>query len=239
MDRVRRTFDGKVAVDSLTLRIEAGQVFAFVGPNGAGKTTTIRMLVGLLIPTAGRIRVCGRDVTRDNVEAKRVIGYIPDQPFLYDKLTGGEFLAFVGKVYALDPSLSERRIAEYVELFGMADYLDDLCESYSHGMKQRVVLASALMHDPSVIVVDEPMVGLDPAGVKLVRSLFEERARSGAAVFISTHTLSLVENVADRVGVLHKGKLLFDGPVDGLQRAAGASGDLEDAFLQLTREEPV
>ena len=237
MENVRRTFDGKVAVDELTLTVAGGRVFAFVGPNGAGKTTTIRMLVGLLIPTSGIIRVCGHDMVHENVAAKRVVGYVPDEPFLYDKLTGREFLEFVAKIYRMKPPAGRRKIDEYTALFEMAEYLDELCETYSHGMKQRVVLTSALMHDPSVLVVDEPMVGLDPAGAKLVRNLFRERAEAGAAVFISTHTLSLVENIADEVGVLHKGALLYHGSVEGIRNEAGTDGALEDAFLQLTREE--
>lgn len=239
MENIRRTFNGKVAVADLTLSVPSGHVFAFVGPNGAGKTTTIRMLVGLLIPTAGVVRVSGFDMVADNVAAKRVVGYIPDEPFLYDKLTGREFLEFVAKIYRMKPAFARERIDEYAALFEMVDYLDELCETYSHGMKQRVVLSSALMHDPEVLVVDEPMVGLDPAGAKLVRELFRKRAESGATVFISTHTLSLVESIADDVGVLHNGALLYHGSVAGLQNEGGAGGALEDAFLQLTREETV
>ncbi|GAI81798.1 unnamed protein product, partial [marine sediment metagenome] len=165
---VSRTFDGKVAVDSLTLKINPGSIFACVGPNGAGKTTTIRMLIGLLLPTTGTISVCGHDIVADAVRAKRHVGYIPDQPFLYDKLTAREFMTFVGKIYLMEPSAIQRKIDEFAELFEMTPYLDELCESHSHGMKQRVVLSAALMHDPRVIVVDEPMVGLDPAGARLV-----------------------------------------------------------------------
>jgi len=236
MENVRRAFDGKVAVQDLTLTVGGGHVFAFVGPNGAGKTTTIRMLVGLLIPTAGVVRVSGHDMVADNLAAKRVVGYVPDEPFLYDKLTGREFLEFVAKIYRMKPPAARKRIDEYTALFEMGEYLDDLCEVYSHGMKQRVVLTSALMHDPKVLVVDEPMVGLDPAGAKLVRELFCKLAESGAAVFISTHTLSLVESIADEVGVLHKGALIYHGSVEGLRIETGTGGALEDAFLQLTRE---
>ena len=235
---VTRTFDGKVAVRNLTLSISPGCIFACVGPNGAGKTTTIRMIAGLLLPTSGTIAVGGYDVVREPVGAKRLLGYIPDQPFLYDKLTGREFLQFVGRIYLMPYADIERAVADYAGLFEMSDYLDELCESYSHGMKQRVVLASALMHDPRVIVVDEPMVGLDPAGVRLVSDLLRRRARDGVAVFMCTHTLSLVEAIADEVGVLHKAELLYRGPVVDLRAGVGG-GKLEDAFFQLTAEENV
>ncbi|MFH0964065.1 MAG: ABC transporter ATP-binding protein [Planctomycetota bacterium] len=237
LKNVSRSFDGKIAVRDLTLSVPPGCIFACVGPNGAGKTTTIRMIVGLLLPTAGAITVGGHDVVREPVAAKRLLGYVPDQPFLYDKLTGREFLHFVGRIYSMPPPDVERGVAEFAALFEMTGYLDELCESYSHGMKQRVVLASALLHDPRVIVVDEPMVGLDPAGVRLVSALLRARARDGVTVFMSTHTLSLVEDLADEIGVLHKAELVYRGSVADLRARRGAGGKLEDAFFQLTLEE--
>ena len=235
MHDVSRKFDGKVAVSSLTLKIEPGSIFACVGPNGAGKTTTIRMLIGLLLPTTGTVSICGHDIVTDAVRAKRHIGYIPDQPFLYDKLTAREFMTFVGNIYLMDSGTVQRKIDEFAELFEMTSYLDELCESHSHGMKQRVVLSAALMHDPGILVVDEPMVGLDPAGARLVRGLFRERAENGATVFMSTHTLSLVESIASEVGVLHKGRLLFKGSVQEMREQV-SDRKLEDAFFQMTLE---
>jgi len=232
-----KRFGARTAVDDLTLAVPPGRIFAFLGPNGAGKTTTIRMIVGLLKADAGRIRICGHDMASDGLAAKAAVGYVPDQPHLYDKLTGREFLAFVAQMYRMEPGIFEPRLEELTELFELADYLDDLCEDYSHGMKQRVVLSAALLHRPQVIVVDEPMVGLDPRSIRLTKDIFRRRAAEGATVFMSTHTLAVAEEVAHDIGIIHRGRLVARGRFEDLQAQARTSGDLEEVFLDLTAGE--
>jgi len=232
-----KRFGARTAVDDLTLAVSPGRIFAFLGPNGAGKTTTIRMIVGLLKPDAGRIRVCGHDVASDGLAAKASVGYVPDQPHLYDKLTGREFLAFVAQMYRMERGVFEPRLEELTELFELGDYLDDLCEGYSHGMKQRVVLSAALLHRPRVIVVDEPMVGLDPRSIRLTKDIFRRQAAEGATVFMSTHTLAVAEEVAHDIGIIHRGRLVARGRFEDLQTQARTSGDLEEVFLDLTAGE--
>ncbi len=232
---ITRTYGRKVAVDGLSLAVRSGELFALLGPNGAGKTTTIKMLVGLLRPNAGMVQVCGRDVVRHTREAARFLGYIPDEPFLYDKLSGREFLEFVAQMRGLDRSLTQSRIARETENFRMDDFLDDLTETYSHGMKQRLVFASALLHDPAVLVIDEPMVGLAPRSIRLVKDLLRMQAAAGPTVFLSTHTLAVAEEIADRIGILDGGRLHFLGTVAQLQQELSSRHtSLEPLFLELT-----
>jgi len=232
---VRRTFGQTVAVDDLSLTLWPGEVFAFLGPNGAGKTTTIKMLVGLLQPSQGTIRVAGWDVLRHPREAAQRIGYVPDEPFLYDKLTGREFLEFIARIRGMDSRQTQQRIAQQVELFQLADFLDQLTETYSHGMKQRLVFASVLLHDPPLLVADEPMVGLDPKSVRLVKDLMRSRAAQGKTVFLSTHTLALAEQIADRIGIIHRGRLIFVGSLAQMHhQGLMQQKNLEEFFLQLT-----
>ncbi len=234
-DNVTRSYGNKVAVDQLCLTVESGQLFALLGPNGAGKTTTIKMLVGLLHPDSGTIVVGGHDVIRRTRLATRQIGYIPDQPFLYDKLTGREFLEFSGEMRGFDRKTIGDRIARESENFQLHEFLDDLTETYSHGMKQRLVFASALMHDPKVLVIDEPMVGLDPRSVRLVKDLLRSLSAAGTIVFMSTHTLSVAEEIADRIGIVNNGRLHFLGTVGELQQElASPHKTLEPLFLELT-----
>lgn len=234
---VTKRFGQKIAVERLNLRVPPGELFAFLGPNGAGKTTTIRMLVGLLRPNEGELTVCGFNATTQSREAARFVGYVPDQPYLYDKLTGREFLEFVGQLRGITGSELASRIEREIERFGMGDFVDDLTETYSHGMRQRLVFASAILHDPKVLIVDEPMVGLDPKSAKLVKDLLKAKTSVGTSVFMSTHTLSIAEEIADRIGIIHKGQLIFAGTVDEL-RALRASdhASLEEIFLKLTDE---
>lgn len=235
---VARSYDGKVAVDDLTLEVRAGELFALLGPNGAGKTTTLKMLVGLLRPDCGELRVGEHDVVREPRLAARAIGYVPDEPFLYDKLSGREFLEFSAEMRGLDRSVTRRRIDRETERFRLAPFLDDLTETYSHGMKQRVVFASAVLHDPQVLVIDEPMVGLDPRSVRIVKDLLREVVAAGRTVFMSTHTLSVAEEISDRLGIFHQGRLHFLGTVDELRRArCSHDASLEVLFLELTEEE--
>ena len=239
IEKLTKQFGPKTAVNELTLRVKAGEMYAFLGPNGAGKTTTIKVVTGLLRPTSGTVRVCGHDVCDGGLEAKQAISYVPDQPFLYEKLSGREFLLFVARMYRMDPATVNRRIEELSKRFGTAEYLDDLAEGYSHGMKQRVIITAAILHDPKVLVVDEPMVGLDPRSARLVKDVLREMVDAGVCVFMSTHTLSMAEEVADRIGIIHRGSLVAEGTVDELRSHGHTSGKLEDIFLTLTREEGV
>jgi ABC-2 type transport system ATP-binding protein len=230
--RVTKRFGAKCAVDKLDLEVRAGELFAFLGPNGAGKTTTIKMICGLLAPSEGIVRVGGHEATSQ--QSRQVLGYVPDQPYLYDKLTGREFLRFVVEMYGLPPDRAARRILELIDIFEMGDYVDELCESYSQGMKQRVVFASALVHDPRVLVVDEPLVGLDPRSARIVKDLFVQQARSGCAVLMSTHLLAIAEELADRIGIVDRGRMLASGTLDQLRAQVKHHGPLEDLFLKLT-----
>jgi len=237
LNNVSRTYGRKLAVDRLTLAVSPGELFAFLGPNGAGKTTTIKMLVGLLRPSSGTVRVCGQDTVSQTRQAVRLIGYVPDQPYLYDKLSGREFLEFVAQMRGLDGSRAAGRIDRETENFCLGEFLDELTETYSHGMKQRLVFASALLHDPAVIVVDEPMVGLDPRSVRLVKDLLRGRVAAGAAVFMSTHTLAVAEEIADRIGIVDRGRLNFLGTLTDLQQElASDDTSLEHLFLKLTAD---
>jgi ABC-2 type transport system ATP-binding protein len=229
---VTKTFGPKKAVDQLDLRVRAGELFAFLGPNGAGKTTTIKMVCGLLSPTEGTVRVGGHPAA--SREARQLLAYVPDQPYLYEKLTGREFLRFVVEMYGLERTVAERRLSELIETFEMEDYVDDLCENYSQGMKQRVVFASALVHDPRVLIVDEPLVGLDPRSARIVKDLFIAQARSGVAVLMSTHLLSIAEELADTIGIVDHGRMLAQGTLAELRERLQSHGPLEDLFLTLT-----
>jgi ABC-2 type transport system ATP-binding protein len=229
---VTKTFGSKVAVAGLDLSVRSGELFAFLGPNGAGKTTTIKMVCGLLAPTSGVVRVGGYPATRQ--EARQLLAYVPDQPYLYEKLTGREFLRFVVEMYGLDRHAAERKIGELIETFEMADYVDELCENYSQGMKQRIVFASALVHEPRVLIVDEPLVGLDPRSARIVKDLFVAQVRSGVAVLMSTHLLSIAEELADTIGIIDQGRMLAEGTLAELRDRVKLDGPLEDLFLTLT-----
>lgn len=242
---VTRTYGAKIAVAGLDLEIARGELFALLGPNGAGKTTTIKMLVGLLRASRGAVRVAGHDLVRDSRAAHLHIGYVPDEPCLYDKLTGREFLWFIADMFGMPKATAERRIAAEIANFELGEFADDLAESYSLGMRQRLVFASSLLHDPDVLVLDEPMVGLDPRSVRIVKDLLRERTREGMTVFMSTHTLAMAEELADRVGIMVRGRLRFLGTVADLrargtgQSEGSPSGDagetsLEQLYLEIT-----
>jgi ABC-2 type transport system ATP-binding protein len=233
---MRKCYGRKVAVQSLTLTVPRGELFAFLGPNGAGKTTTIKTIVGLLQPDAGEVHVCGHHIGSNGLAAKAQLAYVPDQPFLYEKLTGREFLYFVAEMYGLSTERRDRILATLIPRLDVAEFLDRLTESYSHGMKQKVVLAAALLHEPAVLVIDEPMVGLDPRSIRTVKSLFVEHTRNGGTVFMSTHTLDIAEAVADRIGIIHRGQLIALGTLEELRRRAEREQSLEAIFLQLTEE---
>ena len=232
-----KRYGNLVAVNRLSLKIPRGTIFGFIGPNGAGKTTTIKLLGGLIEPDSGSILINGMDNRRFPVETKRQIGFIPDRPYLYEKLTGLEFLKFTADLYAMDASRFTEKAGGILERFALYEWKDELIESFSHGMKQRLIMAAAILHDPEIYIVDEPMVGLDPAGIKMVKRLFRDLARSGRTLFISTHTLSIAEELCDRIGIIQKGHLIATGTLEDLkQQALAASGDLESVFLTLTKD---
>ena len=234
-DHVSRTYGLKTAVADLSLAIPRGDLFALLGPNGAGKTTSIKMLVGLLHPSRGSIRICGHDVVADPRAAHLHVGYVPDEPCLYDKLTGREFLCFIADMFGMPRHLARDRIEREIECFELGEFADDLAESYSLGMKQRLVFAASLLHDPDVLVLDEPMVGLDPRSVRIVKDLLEARTSEGMTVFMSTHTLAMAEEMADRVGIMVRGQLRFLGTVMELrEQVALEATSLEQLYLELT-----
>ncbi|MBX9579338.1 MAG: ABC transporter ATP-binding protein [Gemmataceae bacterium] len=233
---VTKRYGPKVAVQDLSLHVPAGELFAFLGPNGAGKTTTIKMLCGLLFPSSGTVSVGGFDLAARGDQARALIAYVPDQPFLYEKLTGREFLQFTADLYALPPDRARDKIAEVIDLFHLDEFVDDLTERYSHGMRQRTVFAAALVHDPRLLIADEPTVGLDPKSIRELKTLLRKLASGGMTIFLSTHTLDIAEELADRIGIIDRGRLIGCGTMDDLRRQASRDGTLEDLFMAITEE---
>jgi ABC-2 type transport system ATP-binding protein len=223
------------AVDGIDLEVPRGQILGFLGPNGAGKTTTLRMIAGILKPTAGSVKIGGIDILEQPSAAKAMMGFIPDRPFIYEKLTGGEFLRFVAGLYGQSGDVVERRMTELLELFDLIEWKDELVESYSHGMRQKLIISSAFLHRPEVIVVDEPMVGLDPKAARILKDLFGEYVRRGHTIMMSTHTMEVAESVCDRIAIIHGGRIRAAGTMAELHETvqAGARG-LEELFLRLT-----
>ena len=237
IEKLTKFYGATCAVNNLSLHVPPGEFFCFLGPNGAGKTTTIKTVCGLLRPTEGSVTVGGHDVVSAPVPAKRLIGYVPDSPFLYPKLTAREFLRFVGGLWEMEPREVAARGEEMLELFDIRAVGDTLTEDYSHGMRQKLVFAAAFLHRPTLAVIDEPWVGLDPKSIRNVKNFLKEQARAGAAVFMSTHTLSIAQELADRIGIIHEGRLIACGTMDEIRAAHGQDGDLESLFLALTDEE--
>ncbi|OGP91371.1 MAG: ABC transporter [Deltaproteobacteria bacterium RBG_19FT_COMBO_43_11] len=237
LNNLTKDFGTTLAVNNLSLHVDAGEIYGFIGPNGAGKTTTIRMMGGIIEPTAGSIIIDGINMSKNPVAAKKIVGFVPDRPFLYEKLTGMEFLKFISDLYDVNPACLSRRAEELLKQFALWDWADEIIEAYSHGMKQRLIIAAALIHDPRVMVIDEPMVGLDPSGVRMVKDILKGMAARNIAIFVSTHTLSIAEDLCDRIGVIHKGILLAQGTVAELNFAAQTGeAKLEEVFLTLVRE---
>lgn len=227
------------AVDGVNLQVPAGELFGFLGPNGAGKTTTLRMIAGILRPTAGKVEIGGVDVEREPTRAKMRMGFIPDRPFVYDKLTGAEFLRFVAALFGQEGAVIERRIDELMELFDLSPWKNELTEAYSHGMRQKLIISSALIHRPEVIVVDEPMVGLDPKSARLLKDLLRQFTERGGTVLMSTHTLEVAEAMCDRIGIIQGGRIVACGTMPELrQQHEAGDASLEDLFLRLTGGAP-
>ncbi len=240
LKNLTKHFGKIVAVHRLNLTVSEGEIFGFIGPNGAGKTTTLRMMGGILAPTEGTVIIDGIDMANEPEKAKERVGFIPDRPFLYEKLTGIEFLRFTADLYGIGGGEFKEKAEKTLKQFSLDHWADELIESYSHGMKQRLIISAAILHDPKVIVVDEPMVGLDPAGIRMVKSLFRNLAQKGITVFMSTHTLGVAEDVCDRIGIIHKGLLIATGTIEELMsRAQIREGDLEEVFMILTEGESV
>jgi ABC-2 type transport system ATP-binding protein len=234
--QVTKRYGTKTAVENLNLQVDAGELFAFLGPNGAGKTTTIKLMCGLLFPTSGSVRVGGFDLQQQGDKARQLLSYVPDQPFLYEKLTGREFLQFIAEMYGLSAAHAKRRIGDVIEIFELQPFVDDLTERYSHGMRQRTVFAGALLHEPRVLIIDEPTVGLDPRSVRLLKNLLRDEASKGVTVFLSTHSLDIAQELAGRIGIVDHGRLVSCGPLEELRRQASSDGSLEDVFLKITEE---
>lgn len=238
-DQVRRSYGDRVAVESLNLRVAAGELYSLLGHNGAGKTTTLKLLVGLLRPEAGTILVGGYNVVEQPRLAASLVGYVPDQPYLYEKLTGREFLQFVASMHGLDAAHSGRAIDREIERFELGDFADELTERYSHGMKQRTVFAAAMLNSPRALILDEPLVGLDPHSIRLVKDLLCAEGRAGMCVLMSTHTLAAAEEISHRVGIMDHGKLLFDGTIAELrEQFPGGHQSLETMYLAMTETLP-
>ena len=238
LEHITKRFGAFAAVDDLSLTVPSGEFFGFLGPNGAGKTTTIKMMTGLFTPTTGKIFINGFDVVRQPIEAKRTFGYIPDHPFLYDKLTGREFLFYIGALHELPKAVVKRNVDRVIDELELARWIDKRTEDYSQGMRQRVTFAAAFVHDPQTIIIDEPMVGLDPRSARIVKDLLKQRTREGASVFMSTHILEMADELCDRVGIIHRGKMIFLGSKAAMHTEKEKyDGKLESVFLELTKDD--
>jgi len=236
LHNVTKKFDKFVAVNNISFRVDSGELFGFLGPNGAGKTTTIKMIVGLFSPTSGTIRVNGFDTATQPIEAKTTLAYVPDQPFLYDKLTGREFLYFAGGLYKIEKEILHTRIKDVIELFEIGQWVDKRSEDYSQGMRQRISIAAALLHHPRTLVIDEPMIGLDPRSAKIVRETLTRLSKEGVSIFMSTHSLPVAEELCHRIGIIHNGQLVFVDTREQLQvYKQQYGGKLESVFLELTK----
>jgi ABC-2 type transport system ATP-binding protein len=236
IENLSKKFTKTLAVDHIDVHVPAAEVMGFLGPNGAGKTTTIRMITGLMKPDTGTVVINGHDLAGEPAAAKAEVGFVPDRPFLYEKLTGWEFLQFSAGLYGVGSKDLEQRGNSYLEMFELSDWKHELIEGFSHGMKQRLIITSALIHNPKIFIIDEPMVGLDPRGVRLVKDLFTEMARArGMAVFLSTHTLAVAEEICSLITIIHKGKIIASDTPDNIKSTiARTGGNLEQAFLELT-----
>ncbi|MFH1074135.1 MAG: ABC transporter ATP-binding protein [Candidatus Firestonebacteria bacterium] len=235
IENITKKYGNFTAVDNLSLDIKKGEIFGFLGPNGAGKTTTLKMMTGLLKINSGKITIGGHDITDNPIEVKKIIGFIPDRPYIYEKLTGKEFLDFIAGIYHLEFEKKESKIKKLLHLFELDTWGDELIESYSLGMKQKIVMAGNILHDPDVYIVDEPMVGLDPKSAKIVKEIFIDLGKSGKTLFISTHSLEIVESLCGTIGIIMNGKMITKGTIKEVKEMAKTEkSGLEDIFLSLT-----
>jgi ABC-2 type transport system ATP-binding protein len=235
IEHVVKRYGTFTAVDDVSLAVGPGEIHGFLGPNGAGKTTTLRMIAGLLQPTAGRIAVNGHDLAVDQEAAKASLGFVPDRPFIYEKLTAGEFLRFHGGLFGIDGIGITARVHEMLDLFELRRWEHELVESFSHGMKQRLVMSAAFLHRPRAVVVDEPMVGLDPRGARLIKAVFRRMSEHGVAILMSTHTLEVAEEMSHRISIINRGRIIAQGTVDEVRRLAGGGDEhFTSVFLRLT-----
>jgi len=237
LDQLSKKFGDLTAVHNVSLKLKRGEFFALLGPNAAGKTTLMKLLTGLIKPTSGCARICGFDIQTQPLEARQRLAYVPDFPFLYDKLTAWEFFRFTGQLFHLEAARIEKNAQELVARFHLGDFADRALEGLSHGTRQRVAIVSALLHDPEVFVIDEPMVGLDPQHARIVKDVLKERSLAGMTVLVSTHQLSIAEEMADRIGIIQGGKLIAVGSREELRQQSGGSDQLEEIFLSLTAGE--
>ena len=238
IENLSKKFGKFVALRNLNLEIKRGELFGFLGPNGAGKTTTIRILTGLSRPTGGRVVINGHDIVREPLKAKQIIGYVSDHPYLYEKLTSREFLFFIAGLYGVDEETAQKGMDEYLEAFELTPWKDALIEDLSHGMRKKLVISAALLHNPSLIIIDEPLVGLDPKSARLLKEKFKELAKRGKTIFMSTHSLEVAQEMCTRIGIIDKGELIATGTIQELQKISGAKREkLEEIFLRLTGEE--
>jgi ABC-2 type transport system ATP-binding protein len=235
LEHLSKSFGDVVAVNDVCLTVVPGEFFAVLGPNAAGKTTTLKILAGLMKPTSGRARIGGFDVIESPLEARRRMAFVPDFPFLYEKLTPIEFFRFTAQLFHVPEIRLQQNLRELIERFNLEDFAQKPIEGLSHGTRQRVAIVSALLHDPLALIIDEPMVGLDPQHARVVKDLLKERARAGMAVLLSTHQLSVADEMADRIGIMHHGRLIAVGTSEELRRASGQAGPLEDVFLAITK----
>jgi ABC-2 type transport system ATP-binding protein len=232
-----KNFDGFKAVDNVDLTVNKGELFGFLGPNGAGKTTTIKMIVGLYSPSSGSIDINGINSVKDHLSVKQIMGYVPDQPFLYDRLTGLEFLLFSAGLYNIDRKTANNKIEYLFDLLKIGDWINKRTEEFSQGMRQRITIASALLHDPKIIVIDEPMVGLDPQSAHIIKAVFKQKCSEGTTIFMSTHSLNVVEEICTRVGIINLGRIIFDDNIEKLEELKKHHDqNIEELFIELTKE---
>ena len=240
LDHVVKSYGDQVAVNDISLEVKAGEIFGFLGPNGAGKTSTIKMMMGLMRPTSGTIVIDGHDIQKEPISAKKVLGYIPDRPILYEKLTAWEYMKFIAGLYSVDKKELEERGRKFLEIFALSDWLNELVENFSHGMKQRLNLSAVFMRNPKVLILDEPLIGLDPRGARLLKEILHSSRNKGMCIFMSTHILEIAEQMCDRLAIIHKGNIISTGTAGDIRSRADASeSNLEQVFLHLTGGEDV
>jgi ABC-2 type transport system ATP-binding protein len=237
IENICKSFGELKAVDNVSFHIKKGELFSFLGPNGAGKTTTINMMVGLMSPDSGKIHIKGKDIARDPISAKRIIGYVPDQAYLYGKLTGLEFFHVIGNFFNMTPNEITKSIRHYAQHLGFESWLNDRIEGYSQGMRQRMAFGAAFLHDPEILIIDEPMVGLDPGSARIIKTMLREKADAGVTVFLSTHNLNVAEELSDRIGIINDGGLLAMGNLETFKSKIKKEGNLEDIFLELVQNQ--